>query len=270
VTWAPRTCGTSGGVAAAGATTLLLVFAGGAVLDGTGVSDPFLVLLTVVTLLVGVPGVLTVAALAGVTLASTRADDSPARSVEELLPLALGAGAVAGTGYVLHSVADLAIAAGDGAGIAASLPQFGTIGTTVLAYLQAGQLAGDLVVIGAGIALGVLAVRRRYVAVPSRRFVGVVTAGALGGLLVAWVPVTWYVATAGGDASALSFASAAASIPTAVVWTGLVTVLAVVAGVGVARFEADDRGAGGSADTDGLDFEPVTETPASERSLRDH
>ncbi|WP_135363089.1 hypothetical protein [Halosimplex halophilum] len=259
-----------GVVAGTCTTVLLLVLAGWVVLNGPNGSNPFLGLLTVVTLLVGVPGVFTVAALAGVAFASARGDGAPVRSATELGPLALGAATVAGTGYLLNSVADLAITAGDGVGVAASLPQFGSTGATVLAYLQAGQLAGDIVVIGAGMALGVLAVRRRGVATPSRRFVGIVAAGALGGLLVAWVSVTWYATTGGGDANAPSFVSAAASFPDAVVWTGVVTVLAVVAGVGVAHFETDDRETGSRESTDSPGFDPGTETRTNERSLRDH
>ncbi|QLH80121.1 hypothetical protein [Halosimplex pelagicum] len=246
-----------GVVASAGTTVLLLVLAGWVVFNGSNGSNPFLGLLTVVTLLVGVPGILTVAALAGVAFASTCGDDTSVRSDAELGPLALGAATVAGTGYLLNSVADLAITAGDGVGVAASLPQFGSTGATVLAYLQAGQLAGDIVVIGAGMALGVLAVSRRGVATPSRRFVGIVAAGALGGLLVAWVSVTWYVTTGGGDASAPSFVSAAASFPDAVVWTGVVTVLAVVAGVGVAQFETDRPDAAGGEGTDSTSADPA-------------
>ncbi|QPV61842.1 hypothetical protein I7X12_13920 [Halosimplex litoreum] len=258
-----------GTVAGAGATVMLLVFVGGVVLGGSSGSAPFVGLLSLVTLLVGLPGVLTVAALAGVSLASTRGDDAPVRSTRELLPVAVGTGAVAGVGFVLESVADLATAAGGGVGVAASLPQFGSAGRTLVTYLQAGRLAGDLTLIGAGIVVGVLAVRRRGVAAPSRRFVGVVGAGALTGLLVAWAPVMYYVTSANAPTTD-SVETAATALASAVVSTAAVAAFAVVAGVGVARFGTDEGDADGSEDTDGLDFEPVTETPASERSLRDH
>ncbi|WP_459194596.1 hypothetical protein [Halosimplex sp. J119] len=250
-----------GVVAAAGATTMLLIFAGTVVAGGTMRSNPFMELLTVTALLVGVPGVLTVAALAGVALATAREEGAPARSTRPLLSVGLGAAALVGAGYVLDSVGTIAIVAGDGVGVPASLPQFGSIGTTVVTYLQAGRLASDLVLLGGGVALGALTARRYGVTTASRRVLGTAVAGALGGLLVAWPVVTWYVTIGGAGTSGLSFATIGASIPDALVSTALVAALSVVAGVGVGRFEADDGDSDGSRTTGGRGFDSATETP---------
>ncbi|MFC7193626.1 hypothetical protein ACFQL4_01600 [Halosimplex aquaticum] len=217
-------------------------------------------------MLVAIPGVLTVSALAGVTFASARDDGSRTRSARELLPFGVAAGVVAGVGHALDSVGGVALAAGDGVGVPAWLPQFGTVGTTVTTYIQVGQLAGDLAVVGGGLALGVLAVRRAGLTAPSRRFVVATATGALGGSLLAWLPIAWFVTA---DRAGPGLATVAAAVPNVVVSTAFVAVLAVVAGVGVARFEADGS-SGSSGGPDAAGFEAVTETPVSERSLRDH
>ncbi|WP_123536057.1 hypothetical protein [Halosimplex salinum] len=259
-----------GVVYAAGATALLLTVVGVVVASGSAGSSPFLSVLVVAALLVAVPGVLTVSALAGVALASARGGDQRTPSTRELLPFALAASVVTGVGYALDSAGDLAMAAGDSVGVPTWLPQFGTIGSTVTTYFQAGQLAGDLALVGGGLALGALAVRWTGVAAASRRFVAAIATGALGGLLVAWVAVTWYLASANAGPDAPTFASIAAALPNTVVSTVVVVTLATIAGVGVARFEADGPDAGGSADSDDRDVEAVTETPVSEGSIRDH
>ncbi|WP_415378550.1 hypothetical protein [Halosimplex sp. TS25] len=258
-----------GVVCAAGATVLLLMFGGAVVANGSAGSSPFLTALVVTATLVAIPGVLTVSALAGVTVASTRDSGSRALSTRGLLPFALAAGVVTGAGHALNAAGDLAMVAGDGVGVPTWLPQFGTIGTTVTTYLLASQLAGDLALVGGGLALGALAVRRTGIAAPARRFVAAVATGALGGLLVAWIPITWSLAAENTDPG---LAAGAATLPNAVVSTAVVATLATVAGVGVARFEADGSDAGGGVgdDTDDPGFEAVTETPVSERSIRDH
>ncbi|WP_436923339.1 hypothetical protein [Halosimplex amylolyticum] len=259
-----------GVVYAAGATALLLTVAGVLVTTGSAGSSPFLTLLTTATLLVAVPGVLTISALAGVTIASVREGGRRTPSARDLLPFALAAGVVTGVGYALDSVARVAMVASDGVGVPAWLPQFGTIGTTATTYLQAGQLAGDLALLGGGIGLGVLAVRRTGMTALSRRFVAVTATGALGGLLAVWLPVTWYLVTENAGPGAPTVPSIAATLPNAVVSTAVVATLATVAGVGVARFDADESDGGGSADRDDRSVDAVTETPISERSIRDH
>lgn len=255
-------------VCSAGAAVLILIVVPLIATSGSISSVSATIPLTVTALLVSVPGVLAVSALAGVAYATTSTDDGDQPlGTHTLVWLGLGAALVTGVARGFESVLDVLVATNDGIGVPATLPQFGSIGTTVLTYHQVGELAADIVLIGGGLALGFLAVRRTGLASPSRGFVGAVGVGALSGLSAVLVPVNWVVATAepGRGLSHL-----VGSMPGAVVSTGVVAVLAAIAGLGVARFESAGAGRGKRGDADFVDAEAVTETPVSEGSIRDH
>ena len=255
-------------VCSAGAAVLFLIFGALFVTSGSDTSGSVTVALTVATLLVSIPGVLTVSALAGVAFATTPMDDAgQSLGTRTLVALGLGAALVTGVARGFESATDVLLATHDAPGIPESLPQFGTIGTTVLTYIQVGRLAADLLLIGGGLALGYLAVRRAALVSPSRRFVGSVGLGALSGLSAVLVPATLVVATA-EPGRGLSYL--VGSIPGAVASSALVATLAAIAGLGVARFESANARTGERGDTDFPDAEAVTETPVSEGSIRDH
>lgn len=252
----------------AGAAVLLLIVGVLIASSGSTSSVSVTISLTVTALLASIPGVLAVSAMAGVGYATTSTDDADQSvGTHTLVLLGLGAALVTGVARGFESVLDVLVATNDGIGVPATLPQFGSIGTTVLTYHQVGELAADIVLIGGGLALGFLAVRRVGLARPSRGFVGAVGVGALSGLSAVLVPVNWVVATAepGRGLSHL-----VGSMPGAVVSTGVVAVLAAIAGLGVARFESAGSGTRERGDADFAADDAVTETPVSEGSIRDH
>jgi len=244
-----------GAVLAAGAVAVVLT---GLQLVATGETmgaAPFDLVLTVAVALVSLAGVVGVSALAGAAVASLpRPEPADAPSIRTLLPVGLAAALVTGLGVVLDAAVGVLLTTTDGIGLPAFLPQSWSIGSTLVTYLQLTRLASDLVLLGGGLALGYLAVRRLGVATPSRRFVAAVAVGGFAGLLLAWGPTTAVVAA---TPSGSSLPALVVAFPGRVVSTAAVATVAAVAGVGVARFGADrPDGAGEEADSAGGDPAP--------------
>ncbi|QLH75793.1 hypothetical protein HZS55_00065 [Halosimplex rubrum] len=227
-----------GGAGALVLTVVTLIAAGETM--GTG---PFGLVLPIAVELVAVPGVFAVSALAGVALASLpRPGPADAPSIRTLLPLGAAAALVCGLGVALESAFSVLVSVTGVDGLPAFLPRSWSLGSTFVTYIQLTRLASDLALLGGGLALGYLAVRRLGVETLSRQFVAVVAVGGFAGFWLAWLPTTAIVVV---DGVGTTLGTYLLAVPASLLSTVAVATLAAVAGVGVARFEGDGRGAVG-------------------------
>lgn len=217
----------------------------------TGVVSPVLLVLTLLSVLVSMPLVVVVAALAGVTLAGLptgwKRTDMPFASP---LVVPVGVAVVAAGSIAVESGMLVLRSLSDGFGVPAGFPQFGSPGETLSVYSSADSLASGLLLVGGALALGVYAARRYDFDDSVRRFVVLVAVGSLVGTTVA--PPILSVVT--GSTLAGSFGVGGgwlfawvASLTSAYVETALVVTLAAVAGLGIAAFERGRAGDGPSA-----------------------
>jgi len=221
-----------------------------------GTVTPAIYAATVLSAAVSVPLVVVVAALAGVTLSVL---DTGWRRAEARFgrPLAVpvGAAAVAGLSVAVDGVTGLLASTGE-FGVPGWLPAVGSVGETVAVYSSLDTALAGLVLVGGGVALGVVAARRYGFDESVRRFAVLGAVGSGAGVTAALAAGTALVGTVARSPSAL------ASLANTVLWTGLVGVLAAVVGLGGAAFEAsgpDGSREGAAAPGDATD--PVDSGP---------
>lgn len=286
-------------VAFAGGTLALLAAVGAGIATlGMTASSVWFVALLVAALLAAIPLVTAAAALAGFAVTRDRAADPPTDGRRSLpgVRVAVAAGAAAVLVVALDSAVSVLLAASDAVGLPGWLPQYGSVGMSTAFYSQAFQFLSAVAVVGLGCAIGLVAARRG-VDRPRRRFAGLVAAGSGIGALAALVALASFLS---GESASQSPLLAVVSPLATTVTTALVLTIAALAGVGVVRSGSDLRersdpdspstpvevespsadderpepadadSESGDANDESFADGPVTETPASRDSLRDH
>lgn len=246
----------AGAVGTGGAAVVVLVAAALSVTASSGSGSLPILAATVLSTVVSVLLAALVAALAGVSLAvldtGWRRADAP---FGRPLAVPVGAAAIAGGSVAVDGATNLLLSAGE-LGVPGWLPAFGAVGETVSVYSSIDAALAAVVLVGGGVGLGVYAARRHGFDESARRFVVLAAVGSAVGVTA--VPAT--VALAGLDGLFYGFSAfGVATLASAYVETGVLAVLAAVAGLGVAIFEAersDGRNEAG-ADAGTRDDEPA-------------
>jgi len=220
----------------------------------SGTVSPLLLVLALLSVLVSMPLVVVVAALAGVAVARLPTEwqrsDVPFASP---LAVPVGAAVVAAGSLVVESGTMLLVSLSDGFGVPDRFSQFGGAAMETLSiYSSADSLASGLVLVGGGIALGIYATRRYDFDESVRRFVVLVAVGSVVGTTAGPViPALVTDSTLAGTFGAGSrwLVAWVASLASAYVETALVVTLAAVAGLGIGAFEGESGRGGPTATT---------------------
>lgn len=224
----------AGAVGVGGAAVVVLVATALSVTVSSGSVTPPTFLASVLSVVVSVPLAVFVAALAGVSLAvldtGWRRADAP---FGRPLVVPVGAAAVAGSSVAVDTATGLLFSIGE-VGVPAWLPAFGTVGETAVVYSSLDAALGAAVLVGGGVGLGVYAARRHGFDESVRRFVVLAAVGSAAGVTV--VPGVSVLVGSGGVLGGSS-AFAVTTLASVYAGTGVLAVLAAVAGLGVATWE---------------------------------
>jgi len=226
----------------AGGAAVVVVVAILTVEGATSTASPLLLVLALLSVLVSMPLVVVVAALAGVALARLPTEwqrsDAPLGSP---LAVPVGAAVVAAGSVVVESATTVLMSSG--VGLPDRFSGFGRATMETLSiFSSADSLASGLLLVGGGVLLGIAGARRYDFDGSVRRFVVLVGVGSLVGTTVG--PVLPAVLTDSTLAGAFGAGSRwlvawMASLASAYVETALVVTLAAVAGLGIGAFEND-------------------------------
>jgi|GEM_PF-1592857 len=241
----------------------------------TGTVSPLLLVLALLSVLVSMPLVVVVAALAGVAVARLPTEwqrsDAPFASP---LAVPVGAAVVAAGSMVVESGTMLLVSLSGGFGVPDRFSQFGGAAMETLSiYSSADSLASGLLLVGGGVALGIYAVRQYDFDESVRRFVVLVGVGSLVGTTAGPViPALVTDSTLAGTFGAGSrwLVAWVASLASAYVETALVVTLAAVAGLGIGAFEGESgrggpRATAAEAPSGGVAARNGADTPDDER-----
>jgi len=251
-------------VGVGGVATVCLAVLTATVLWGTDPIPPAYSVTMALATVVSVSLVACAAVLAGVTLARLPTGRRSDARFGRPLAVPVGAAVVVALSGALDATTGLALATTNSVGLPAWLPQFGTVGMTVTVYSYVDGIASGLVLVGSGFALGIYAARRYGFDASVRRFVVLVTVGVTVlplALAVVRVGGLWVGPVARGPLVVLALATFA----NAVVETGVVAVLAAVAGLGVAVFERERAGDGPPASSTTVETSADHEAPVRDR-----
>jgi hypothetical protein len=212
----------------------------------SGAVTPLSLVLALLSALVSIPLVVVAAAVAGAAFSRFQAasewrqcDGASGRP----FVVFVGSAFVAGGSTVVESWPMLFGPYSGEYGVPDRLPEYESVEGTLAAFASLEGFAGGLVLVGGGVVLGAYAARRHGFGESVRGVAGLVAVGSLVGVTV--VPTAVAVAATGSAWAWVlgqpdgTLALAVASLASVSVVTGVVTTLAVVAGLGVARFETE-------------------------------